>query len=415
MPPPDVQRSRFVDYTTAFFGCDDGVAGSPLNPAFVDFTTCTINNAIPDRSEVWDEIQPKVSLRWDVVEQVSLFASWGRGFKSGGFNNLGSQATIDLFFDNPGVNAGLSIADEFDKETSDAFELGFKSTLAGGRAKVEGAVFHTLIDDMQFFNFFVGPFGLLRVVSNIDEASITGGELALAISVTDQISVFSGVSYLDGTIDKNRNRPQTEGNEIPYAPEFTFNIGAGIRRFIHPPGFAAFVGTRSFLQLLNPRITGLSVVDDLIHLIFDAAGDGAPLADADDIVHPRIPRVAGLQTGRGKEVRFAKLGAPVAAQRRLHARRHFDAAEIFDINESAIVGLECHPHIEVPVAVADSQPVRCCRAADLAFQSRPRKFPTRNFGNHAMPARPGPDIEQPVQLCLITHQEFKFHGVSPMR
>lgn len=244
VPPPSQQRSQFIDYTSAgnafFTGagavCEDGIAGSPLNPAFVNFSagsgaSCPISNSIAGRDEVFDEFQPKISLRWDVTDDFTAFASWGRGFKSGGFNNLGSQSTIDLFFNNAQVNAGLSISDQFEKETSDAFEIGFKSTLGGGRVSLEGAVFHTMVDDMQFFNFFVGPFGLLRVVSNIDEVSITGFELAGRIDLTDQIDIFGGISWLDGEIDKNRNRPYTEGNEIPYAPEYTLNLGA---EFVEP-------------------------------------------------------------------------------------------------------------------------------------------------------------------------------------
>lgn len=225
VPPPATQTSNFIDYTNAFSGCDDGAVGSPLNPAFVNFNTCTISQSIADRDEVWDEIQPKISLRWDFDDEWTFFASWGRGFKSGGFNNLGSASTVNLFFNNPGVGAGLSISDSFEKETSDAFEVGFKAQLLSGRLNVEGAVFHTMVDDMQFFNFFVGPFGLLRVVSNIDESSITGAEFAGSVAVTDNWDIYGGFSLIKGVIDENSNRPQTEGNDIPYAPEYTINFG----------------------------------------------------------------------------------------------------------------------------------------------------------------------------------------------
>ena len=238
VPGPTQQTSTFVDYTNAFTGgCNDGVQGSPLNPAFISNlgaagAACQFLSAIPDRDEVFDEFQPKVSLRWDASDDWTFFASWGRGFKSGGFNNLGSGATVDFFFNQPAsIQAGLSISDQFEKETSDAFEVGFKSTIGGGRVSLEGAVFHTLVDDMQFFNFFVGPFGLLRVVSNIDEVTITGIELGTRIDLTDQIDIFGGISWLDGEIEKNRNRPYTEGNEIPYAPEYTLNLGA---EFVEP-------------------------------------------------------------------------------------------------------------------------------------------------------------------------------------
>jgi iron complex outermembrane receptor protein len=239
VPPPGVQRSNFVDYTTGFLlfplgaaGCEDGIAGSPLNPAYVDFATCTTLNGIPDRDKSFEELQPKISLRWNANDIWTFFASWGVGFKSGGFNNQGSKATIDLFFNNPAIGAavgmggaGLSIEDEFAEETSSAFEVGFKSVFLDGRLNMEGALYYTEVDDMQIFNFFVGPFGLLRVVSNIDEVQIAGGEFALSVQLTDAWNVYGGIAITNARIEKNSNRPQTVGNRVPYSPEFTASLG----------------------------------------------------------------------------------------------------------------------------------------------------------------------------------------------
>ena len=252
VPSPAQQTSNFIDYTDTFLlfplglfpcpGLGDGV-GSPLNPAFVDFTACTISQTIPDRKQTFEEVQPKISVRWNANENWTFFGSWGVGFKSGGFNNQGSEATIDLFFNTPlldpagvagGLGAQLTISDSFKKETSNAFEVGFKSNWADGRVNFEGAVYHTLVDDMQIFNFFVGPFGLLRVVSNIDEVSITGFEAALAVQFTDALRIYGGGAVTNAKIDKNSNRSQTVGNRVPYAPEYTFNFGG---EFVKPPGF----------------------------------------------------------------------------------------------------------------------------------------------------------------------------------
>ena len=206
--------------------------------------TCTINQAIPDRKKTFEEVQPKLSLRWNANDNWTFFGSWGVGFKSGGFNNQGSQAMVDLFFNNPlldpvtvggrGLGAQLAISDQFKEEISNAFEVGFKSQWADGRISLEGAAYHTLVDDMQIFNFLVGPFGLLRVVSNIDEASITGFEAMLNVQFTDALKLYGGGAVTNAKIDKNSNRPQTAGNRIPYAPEYTFNFGA---EFIKPTGF----------------------------------------------------------------------------------------------------------------------------------------------------------------------------------
>ncbi|MFQ5660007.1 MAG: TonB-dependent receptor [Gammaproteobacteria bacterium] len=264
VPPPSVQRSNFVEYTAPFlffpFGasvCPDGIPGSPLNPAFVDFSTCTVSNSIPARSQVFDQLEPKISLDWHATDDTSYYFSWGVGFKSGGFNNAGSAATVKLFYNTPlldpafsviapaflggsgspvplggaGVGAGLTISDTFRKETSNAFEVGFRTQFADGRVKMEGAVYHTLIDNMQFFNFFVGPFGLLRVVSNIDDVTITGAEFSLSAQMTDAWRVYGSTNVLKGQIENNKNRPQTVGNDVPYAPDFTINLGS---EFIKP-------------------------------------------------------------------------------------------------------------------------------------------------------------------------------------
>jgi iron complex outermembrane receptor protein len=79
---------------------------------------------------------------------------------------------------------------------------------------------------MQFFNFFAGPFGLLRVVTNIDEVTIQGVEVDARWQINDTFTVFGGYAYTDGNIDKYAGRPYTEDNEVPYAPEYTGNVGA---------------------------------------------------------------------------------------------------------------------------------------------------------------------------------------------
>lgn len=288
VPPPSQQRSQFIDYTSPFLlfplgasVCPDGIPGSPLNPAFIDFNTCTVSNSIPDRKAEFDEVQPKISLRWDTNDNLTLFASWGVGFKSGGFNNQGSKAIVDLFYNTPlldpvavggaAAGAGLSISDSFEKETSNAFEAGFKSSFLDGQLNMEGAVFYTQIDNMQIFNFFVGPFGLLRVVSNIDEVEITGAEFAMQSQLTDAWSIFGGVGVTSGEIKKNRNRPQTVGNDVPYSPDFTANIGSEV---IKPVFDGIDFVSRIDYSIVGPTWFSTVQDGDLTPNLFTALGFG---------------------------------------------------------------------------------------------------------------------------------------------
>ena len=199
-----------------------------INPAY-QTNPALADSGIPDRKETFEQLQPKVSANWNVTDDFAVFASYGYGFRSGGFNSSGSEATSDVWYGGLALDDGtpnLDVSDRFEKEVSKAAELGFKSYLLDRSLSLNAAVYHTTVDDMQFFNFFAGPFGLLRVVTNIDEVTIQGVEVDARWQVNDVFSVFGGYAYTDGNIDKYAGRPYTKDNEVPYAPEYTGNVGA---------------------------------------------------------------------------------------------------------------------------------------------------------------------------------------------
>ena len=199
----------------------------PINPGFL-----ANPGGIPDRSRTFDQLQPKLTARWSASDNVNLYASYGIGFRSGGFNSLGSADLLNLWFNTgfggagEAVDAQLVISDQYDKEVSTAFEIGMKSEWLDSRLRVNAAVFNTDVDDNQFFEFFAGPFGILRVVTTIDELNIRGFEADVAFQATDVFSVFGGIGVLDSEIEENVNRPLSVGNPVPQAPERTYNLGA---------------------------------------------------------------------------------------------------------------------------------------------------------------------------------------------
>lgn len=176
------------------------------------------------RKATFKQIQPKISLSYAATDDVSVFANWGVGFKTGGFNNAGSAAIVNGFF-NAGIGAGLSVFDDYRKETSSAFEVGMKGSVAPG-VTFELAGYYTDVKDSQFFEFFVGPFGLLRVVSNIDKVTFKGVEGSFNARVIDHFTVFGSANYTDSEIKRNAARPYTVGNEAPATSKYTINLGA---------------------------------------------------------------------------------------------------------------------------------------------------------------------------------------------
>lgn len=183
------------------------------------------NGPIEDQSETFSQVQPKISLAWVPSDEWTLFGNWGVGFKSGGFNNSGSQATIEGAFNIPLIDANLNISDQFEKETSSAFEVGAKGVLMDGRLTLDAAAYYTEIDDMQFFEFFAGPFGILRVVSNIDEVEVMGAEAAFSFAATDFWTIYGSGNVNDSEIKKNSARPGTEGGKSPHTADYTVNLG----------------------------------------------------------------------------------------------------------------------------------------------------------------------------------------------
>lgn len=269
--PADL-RSNVIDLN------GDGIFNDPLNPGLSDLVNPS--GVIPDQERTFKQVEPKVAATWDISNNVTLFASWGVGFKAGGFNNQGSSATIDIFINgltDPFLDSldlpPVAIEDVYEKETSSAFEAGFKGRFWDGRIQVEGAGFYTKVDDMQFFEFFVGPFGLLRVVSNIDDVTLYGAELGVSAQVHDYLNVYGGFAITDSEIKQNSSRPDTVGNRSPYTAKYTLNAGA---EFSVP-----VVDDINFLARLDAQVVGPTwfhtVQDQQRPTIFSAFFEIAPV------------------------------------------------------------------------------------------------------------------------------------------
>ncbi len=202
----------------------DPITGGPINPG-------QAGGPIAPQSATFKQLEPKVTLRYKLADEAVLFANWGVGFKSGGFNNQGSAAIVNNNFNNGAVgtiNAGVAINDQYRKERSSAFEVGLKGALLDGRVSYDLAGYYTTIRDMQFFEFFVGGFGLLRVVSNIDKVDVYGGEVSINARIIDGWSVFGSGNVTGSEIKKNSSRPDTVGNKSPYTADYTLNAGTQV-------------------------------------------------------------------------------------------------------------------------------------------------------------------------------------------
>jgi iron complex outermembrane recepter protein len=167
-------------------------------------------------------VTPHVELDWHPNDDWLVYGSWSRGVKSAGFNQ------------DPGLNGPRDPTTiPVDKEELDAYELGFKSTLADGTVRFNAAAFYYDYNDFQAFTFQ----NLLNKLSNAD-AEIYGVEAELQAQPTERWNLRLGVSSLDTTVEGITAQSRPSGasvplgdREMPLAPDLQVN---GLVRYTFP-------------------------------------------------------------------------------------------------------------------------------------------------------------------------------------
>ena len=173
-----------------------------------------------------EEFNYRVGLNWKPNDDLLVFTSYSTGYKSGGFNSGAGFRPATL----PPIDR------EFAKETSDNLELGVKSTLANGRARLNATAFLMNLEDFQDKAFDGTSFN----VTNAGNLRNQGVEVEGDVSITDGFRVFGALGYLDAEFTKypnasclpypsqlNPNCTQNLKGETPtFAPELQGSLGA---------------------------------------------------------------------------------------------------------------------------------------------------------------------------------------------
>jgi iron complex outermembrane receptor protein len=128
---------------------------------------------------VWS---PKLALDYELRAGVTTYAIASRSFKSGGFNVSSRE---------PGR--------AFAPEWAWGYEVGLKTTLAGGRARLNLALFHTDYTDLQV-QITIRP-GVVDI-SNAAAATIRGAELEGAWQLADGLRLGGHLAWLDARYDE---------------------------------------------------------------------------------------------------------------------------------------------------------------------------------------------------------------------
>jgi len=173
--------------------------------------------------EDWNNFTPKVALNWNINDDVLGFASFTRGFRSGGYNVRFTDLSFITTPDNPTSTPG-----PYNEESVDAFELGIKSTFADGRVRFNASLFNNEFDDLQRTSLNASGG---QEILNAASGTIRGLEIDTVIGVTEGLILQAGLGYTDATYNSFDSAVAQTGlpaSELDFvlAPEVTFSAAA---------------------------------------------------------------------------------------------------------------------------------------------------------------------------------------------
>jgi iron complex outermembrane receptor protein len=179
------------------------------------------------------QVSPKVALQYRPMDNMQIYASWARGYKSPTYNTVN-------FFNSP---------EAVDEEKVDSYELGFKSDLLDGYLRLNGAAFYVKQKDL-LTGFVALASGGIVTYDNAGDARIYGAEgdmlwtplpnLDPGLVITGAVTyldtkytdykdgrgfdVDTGLAFGEGSLTRLPARDFT-GNEIVRSPPLTYSLG----------------------------------------------------------------------------------------------------------------------------------------------------------------------------------------------
>lgn len=176
----------------------------------------------------WTMLTPKLVFEYEPAQDIHTYASYARGFKSGGLN--GQSGTFEEFV-------------PFEPEQADNYEIGIKSDLFADRLRLNLAAFLINFEDLQVAG--TNAQGLV-VTTNAADSRITGVELEASARPTTALTLRAAVSLLeaefrnyfveefDPTITDGPPfvNVDKEGDRLDDVPEYSVAYGADYRWFL---------------------------------------------------------------------------------------------------------------------------------------------------------------------------------------
>ena len=189
---------------------------------------------------------PTATLEYQAADNVFLYATYGQGFKSGGYTF--------------GVNQPA-----YRPEKITSYEAGVKSTLFDGMVTANLIGFHYDYTDLQVTQVR----GTTSFTENAATAKVDGLEVELAVRPTDSFTFGGHLAYTDATYDAFRSidpintaggELDLSGNRLPQAPRQSYGIYAqnvwSLNAYdVTLRGDYNFTGSQFFTPFENPLLS----------------------------------------------------------------------------------------------------------------------------------------------------------------
>lgn len=170
--------------------------------------------AIIDDTVSSGEVSGKVGIDFFPTDDVLLYASYSRGYKSGGYDGDFSFTRQQL--------------EPYSEETIGAIELGWKTTLANGQVRFNGAAFYYNYSDPQVRVQRISNAGLpFNQLINLNSADIYGLEADVLWAPIDGLDLALSYTFLDTQLNESDPDPALalfDGNELPLAANHSFTV-----------------------------------------------------------------------------------------------------------------------------------------------------------------------------------------------
>ncbi|HCW49066.1 MAG TPA: TonB-dependent receptor [Brevundimonas sp.] len=186
---------------------------------------------------------PKVGIDYRPNNDVMLYSSWSRGYRSGGFS--------------PRAATALTASTPFQPETVDAYEIGAKLAAFNRKLEVNLAGYISDYKDMQQ-NLTVpgGPLGNQTITGNVPGgAMIKGIEMDATVRITPQLTITASTAYMkshfrnfvtNGAFGTQIVPFDYSANRLIYAPKFTSSLNAD---YTVPTSFGKVVATAGWRHI----------------------------------------------------------------------------------------------------------------------------------------------------------------------